>query len=216
MSDLFSDSQGRYQVECRLGEGGLGEVFRAYDNRLRRHVALKRLSPRDAPADATDSDAAHARAWREAIHLAALQHPNVVTVHDFDVDAQGPFLVMELVAGETLEAVVARGALPLAEFRVLARQSLEGLAAAHQVGIYHCDLKPSNLMLKYNALELFANQVGRFRHRRFFHRPARLRVRPRPRPFWARSSSWPPSVSSSSRSALGRKSTRWAASSITR
>ena len=152
MSGHFSDFQGRYHVECRLGEGGVGEVFRAYDNRLRRHVALKRLNHANAPEGSADADAAHAQAWREAIHLAALQHPNVVTVHDFDVDEQGAFLIMELVAGETLDAVVARGALPLEEFHLLAQQSLEGLAAAHQVGIYHCDLKPSNLMLKYNAL----------------------------------------------------------------
>ena len=152
MSGHFSDSQGRYHIGCRLGEGGVGEVFLAYDNRLRRHVALKRLNHANAPEGSADADAAHAQAWREAIHLAALQHPNVVTVHDFDVDEQGAFLIMELVAGETLDAVVARGALPLEEFRLLAQQSLEGLAAAHQVGIYHCDLKPSNLMLKYNAL----------------------------------------------------------------
>ena len=152
MAGHFSEFQGRYHTECRLGEGGLGEVFRAYDNRLRRHVALKRLNHANAPGDSADADAAHAQAWREAIHLAALQHPNVVTVHDFDVDEQGAFLIMELVAGETLDAVVARGALPLEEFRLLVQQSLEGLAAAHQVGIYHCDLKPSNLMLNYNAL----------------------------------------------------------------
>lgn len=126
-------------------------MFRAFDNRLRRLVALKRLYSEHAPTGHADPDVAHAQAWREAIHLAALQHPNVVTVYDFDVDALGPFLVMELVAGETLEAVIARGALPLADFLILARQSLEGLAAAHQVGLYHCDLKPSNLMLKYNA-----------------------------------------------------------------
>ena len=152
MSGHFSEIQSRYHIECRLGEGGVGEVFRAYDNRLRRHVALKRLNHENAPKGPADADAAHAQAWREAVHLAALQHPNVVTVHDFDVDEQGAFLIMELVAGETLDAVVARGALPLEEFRLLAQQSLEGLAAAHQVGIYHCDLKPSNLMLKYNAL----------------------------------------------------------------
>ena len=152
MSDSSSDFPGRYQIECHLGAGGVGQVFRAYDHRLRRHVALKRLNPENAPADAADADAVHAQAWREAIHLAALQHPNVVTVYDFDVDAQGAFLVMELVTGETLEAVTARGAFPLAEFCILAQQSLEGLAAAHQVGLYHCDLKPANLMLKYNAL----------------------------------------------------------------
>ena len=144
--------QGRYQIECRLGEGGVGEVFRAYDHRLRRHVALKRLNPESASRGPADGNAAHTQAWREAIHLAALQHPNVITVFDCDVDEHGAFLVMELVAGETLEAVVARGAFPLAEFRILAQQSLEGLAVAHQAGLYHCDLKPSNLMLKYNAL----------------------------------------------------------------
>ena len=152
MSDPTDAPQNRYLIECRLGEGGIGEVFRAYDNRLRRHVALKRLNPREASAEPTASATAHDEAWREAIHLAALQHPNVVTVHDFDVDEQGAFLVMELVSGETLDAVVARGALPLEEFRIFAEQSLEGLAAAHQVGLYHCDLKPANLMLKYNAL----------------------------------------------------------------
>ncbi len=152
MADLPSTAQSRYQIECQLGEGGVGEVFRAYDTRLRRHVALKRLSPRSTRDGASSLADIHAQAWREAVHLAALQHPNVVSVYDFDVDETGAFLVMELVAGETLEAVVARGAFSLADFRILAEQSLEGLAAAHQVGLYHCDLKPANLMLKYNAL----------------------------------------------------------------
>ena len=152
MSDPTDAPLDRYLIECRLGEGGIGEVFRAYDNRLQRHVALKRLNPRESATESAASETAHDQAWREAIHLAALQHPNVVTVHDFDVDEQGAFLVMELVTGETLDAVVARGALPLEEFRILAEQSLEGLAAAHQVGLYHCDLKPANLMLKYNVL----------------------------------------------------------------
>ncbi len=143
-------THGRYQVECQLGEGGVGEVFRAYDTRLHRHVALKRLSPAtDGEGGLPDPDG---QAWREAVHLASLQHPNVVSVYDFDVDEIGAFLVMELVQGETLEAVVARGAFSLADFRILAEQSLEGLAAAHQTGLYHCDLKPANLMLKYNAL----------------------------------------------------------------
>ena len=131
----------RYQVERRLGEGGRGEVFRAFDRVLRRWVALKRFL-------ATGGTSPE-EAWQEGIHLAAVQHPNVVSVYDCGTDAQGPFLVMELVEGETLEEVVARGAFPLRDFRILAQQSLEGLAAAHQVGLLHRDLKPGNLMLKH-------------------------------------------------------------------
>ena len=137
-----SSSPPRYRVERSLGKGGLGEVFLAYDTRLRRHVALKRL---------TGKSALRQQAWREGVHLAAVQHPNVVTVYDFGSDAHGPFLIMELVGGETLDAVVARGAVPLADFLLLARQTLEGLAAAHQAGLFHRDLKPGNIMLKYSA-----------------------------------------------------------------
>ena len=151
MADIASTHQRRYQIECRLGEGGVGEVFRAYDTRLHRHVALKRLNP-TAHGDASGAPDPDAQAWREAVHLASLQHPNVVSVYDFDEDEDGTFLIMELVVGETLEAVVARGALSLADFRILGEKSLEGMVAAHQIGIYHCDLKAAHLMLKYNAL----------------------------------------------------------------
>ena len=137
----FSPPSPRYQPERRLGEGGRGEVFRAYDHVLRRRVALKRFS--------VDGGSSPEEAWQEGIHLAAVQHPNVVGVYDFGTDEAGPFLVMELVEGETLEEVVARGAFPLRDFRILAQQSLEGLAAAHQVGLLHRDLKPGNLMLKH-------------------------------------------------------------------
>ncbi len=132
----------RYQVEALLGEGGRGEVYRAWDTILRRHVALKRFS-------GDDDHRSYEEAWQEAMHLAAVQHPNVVVVHDFGADADGAFLVMELVAGETLEEVVARGAFPLWDFRLLVQQSLDGLAAAHQAGLLHRDLKPGNLMLKH-------------------------------------------------------------------
>ena len=134
----------RFRIEDRVGEGGLGQVFRAWDTVLQRHVALKRLSRHGA----TD-DASCRHAWQEAVHLAAVQHPNVVTVYDCGVNADGPFLVMELVEGETLEEVVARGAFPLRDFCILVHQSLDGLAAAHQVGLLHRDLKPGNVMLKH-------------------------------------------------------------------
>lgn len=138
-------SPARYVIEHRLAEGGDGEVFQAFDTRLRRRVALKRLSV----VPGSDAAAIYERARREAVHLAALQHPNVIAVYDFDADAQGPFLIMELVEGETLDAVVSRGAFPLEDFWWLAQQTLEGVAATHRAGLLHHDLKPGNLMLRY-------------------------------------------------------------------
>ncbi len=110
---------------------------------MQRHVALKRLVPVDAQAPTS-----YAQTVREATHLAAAQHPNIVTVYDLSEDAEGPFMTMELVEGETLEAVVRRGAFPLEDFQSLAQQTLEGLTAAHEAGLLHCDLKPANIMLK--------------------------------------------------------------------
>ncbi len=139
----------RYVIEHRLAEGGVGEVFQAMDTRLQRRVALKRLLDDPDAVDAQVGVDAYERARREAVHLAALQHPNVVTVYDFDTDELGPFLILELVEGETLDSVVSRGVFPLEDFWWLAQQTLEGLAAAHVIGLFHHDLKPSNLMLKY-------------------------------------------------------------------
>lgn len=140
----------RYRIERSLGQGGLGEVFLAFDQRLQRQVALKRLVD---PEGRIVEGSAYERAWREAVHLAAVQHPNVVTVYDFGADAFGPFVIMELVRGETLDAVVSRGAFPLEDFRTFARQTLEGLAAAHHAGLLHRDLKPGNIMLKYGPTD---------------------------------------------------------------
>lgn len=143
METPLANAGPRYVVEALLGEGGRGEVYRAWDTVLRRYIALKRFSRTN------EGVPSYQEAWQEAIHLAAVQHPNVVTVYDFGVDARGAFLVMELVAGETLDEVVARGAFPLWDFRVLVQQSLDGLAAAHQAGLLHRDLKPGNLMLAH-------------------------------------------------------------------
>ena len=138
------DRPPRYLIEHRLAEGGGGEVFQAFDRRLQRRVALKRLSDEHSGNDVETYE----RACREAIHLAALQHPNVIAVYDFDMDEHGPYLIMELVEGETLEAVVSRGVFPLEDFWWLAQQLLEGLAATHHVGLLHHDLQPGNIMLK--------------------------------------------------------------------
>jgi serine/threonine protein kinase len=131
----------RYEIHSRLGVGGLGTVYRAFDRQLQRWVAVKRLKP--------DSTVSPDQLHQEATILAALQHPNIVTVFDCNTDDQGAFVVMELIEGETLEQFIARGVLSADQFRELARQALEGLHAAHQLRLIHCDLKPGNLMLTW-------------------------------------------------------------------
>jgi serine/threonine-protein kinase len=131
----------RYRIEKQIGSGGGGSVFKAWDEKLQRAVALKRIKTSALPDG-------HSAA-QEALNLSGLQHPNIVTIHDFVEDADGPFVVLEYVEGEPLGDVIARGAFPLEEFSLLAQQSLDALAAAHAQGLVHRDLKPDNLMLKW-------------------------------------------------------------------
>lgn len=135
----------RYELLAPIAEGGLGTVFRARDRQLGREVAVKRIR-----ADkAGDVGSAVDTLIREAQQQSVLQHPNIVTVHDAGVDDEGGFIVMELVKGETLEDIIMRGALTLEDFDSLVRQALEGMAAAHEQGIIHLDLKPGNLMVQW-------------------------------------------------------------------
>ncbi|MFN0079175.1 MAG: serine/threonine-protein kinase [Prosthecobacter sp.] len=133
----------RYEFLSPLAEGGLGTVFKARDRQLGREVAIKRIRADQAGNVGTSVDAL----IREAGHQSVLQHPNIVAVHEAGVDDEGGFIVMELVPGETLEDVLSRGALNVADFDALVRQALAGLEAAHAAGIIHHDLKPENLML---------------------------------------------------------------------
>ncbi len=141
---------GRYELGGLIATGGLGEVYRAWDRQLQRKVALKRIVP-SSPVKGE----AYARAITEATHLAALQHPNIVSVYDLGMDDRGPYVVMELIEGETLEAVANRAAFPLDDFSRLAREALDGIAAAHHIGLLHRDLKPSNLMLRWGRTSSF-------------------------------------------------------------
>jgi hypothetical protein len=126
-----------------LGVGGLGCVFYGWDEELHRPVAIKRLFARpDAASPALEE------AWREARALAALQNPHILTLFDFGSDGQGPYFIMEYLEGETLEQVLERGAISLNDAVEMARQTLEGLSAAHGRGVCHLDLKPSNLMIQ--------------------------------------------------------------------
>src|SRR5262245_56943635 len=133
---------GRYEILGPLGAGGMGEVYRAHDPRLDRPVAIKILPERSA-AD----PASLARFEREARALAALSHPNIVAVFDFGVHADVPYVVSELLTGETLRDRVLRSALPWKKAVELAQDIAVGLAAAHVRGIVHRDLKPENIFL---------------------------------------------------------------------
>ncbi|MDZ4286458.1 MAG: protein kinase [Prosthecobacter sp.] len=135
----------RYKIYEKLGAGGVGAVFRAYDSELKRWVAIKRLlSASDASGDA--GTAAELR--READALASLRNPNIITIFDVATDAEGLFMVMELLEGEDLADVVSRGPLHYDDFKELASQTLEALLAAHQRHILHRDIKPENIKVE--------------------------------------------------------------------
>jgi Tol biopolymer transport system component len=127
----------------------MGEVYRARDVRLDRSVALKVL-----PEDFFEDPGRGARFEREAKALAALNHPAIAAVHSFEAVDGRHVLIMELVEGESLDLRIARGAIPLEEALVIARQIAEGLEAAHEKGIVHRDLKPANIMLTGSGIKL--------------------------------------------------------------
>lgn len=136
---------GHYHLEALLGRGGMGQVYLAWDERLRRHVAIKRILKRSA--ETTPQERALLR--REARAVASLSHPAIVQVYDVieDNEGAGESIVMEHVAGETLSALLRHGALELPLALRLAREVAEGLVAAHARGLVHRDLKAANVML---------------------------------------------------------------------
>src|SRR5580765_8522233 len=134
---------GPYEVTGPIGEGGMGEVYRAHDRTLNRDVALKVLPA----AFALDPDRL-ARFQREAQVLASLNHPNIAAIYGFEDSGAVQALVLELVEGPTLADRIAQGAIPLEEALPIARQSADALAAAHEHGIVHRDLKPANIKLR--------------------------------------------------------------------
>ena len=140
---MIGESFGPYQVLAKLGEGGMGEVYRARDSRLNRDVALKVL-----PLNVSGDPERLARFTREAQVLASLNHPNIGGIHGLEHDGGRQALVLELVEGPTLGDRIAQGALPLGEALAIARQVAEALEAAHDHGIVHRDLKPANIKLK--------------------------------------------------------------------
>ncbi len=134
---------GVYEVIALLGEGGMGQVYRATDTRLKRQVAIKILPP----SVAADHDRL-ARFQREAEVLASLNHPNIAGIYGLEESGGATALVMELVEGEELSAIIARGPIPVAEALPMAQQIAEALETAHEAGIVHRDLKPANVKVR--------------------------------------------------------------------
>lgn len=139
---VAGDMLAHYRVIKRLASGGMGEIYSAEDTRLGRRVALKVL-----PADTVADPERLLRFQTEARAVAAINHPNIVTIHGVESDRGTHFIVMELVEGRTLSKLVPAGGLPLPEFFHIAEQLTEAVAVAHQNGISHRDLKPENVMV---------------------------------------------------------------------
>ena len=137
---------GTYEILAPLGAGGMGEVYRARDTALNREVAIKVL-PEAFAGDANRL----ARFSREAQTLAALNHPNIAQIHGLEASGPVRALVMELVAGEDLSTLIARGPIAPADALPLARQIAAALEAAHGLGIVHRDLKPANIKVRHDG-----------------------------------------------------------------
>ena len=136
------ETLGHYEVLRPIGAGGMGEVFVARDSKLGRKVAIKLLPPRLA----SETDTLN-RFTQEARSASALNHPNIVTIHEVGADEGAPFIVMEYIDGRDLRTLIAEGPLPVRQVLDIAVQIADGLAAAHERGIVHRDLKPENIMV---------------------------------------------------------------------
>ncbi len=141
MGLIPGEKVGPYEVVSQLGEGGMGEVYRANDSRLHRAVALKVIG-----LSGSDGDRLR-RFEQEARSIAALNHPNIIAIYDVGTHHEVPFLVTELLEGETLRERLNRGPIPVRKAIDIATQIAQALSAAHERGIVHRDLKPENVFL---------------------------------------------------------------------
>ncbi len=147
---------GRYEVERVIGTGGMGIVLKAHDTELHRVVAIKILA-----AHLANSASARKRFAREAQAAAAVLHPNVIPIYNVESDGKIPYLVMKCVSGLSLQAKVDRiGFLPITDTLRIAKQTAAGLAAAHDQGLVHRDVKPANILLEENVDRVVLSDFG--------------------------------------------------------
>ena len=137
---MIGTKLGRYEIRAKIGEGGMGEVYRARDEKLNRDVAIKVL-----PVALSQDSERLLRFEQEAQAAGALNHPNILSVYDVDTYEGAPYVVSELLEGETLRDRIADATLSQRRAIELAIQMAHGLAAAHEKGIVHRDLKPDNI-----------------------------------------------------------------------
>src|SRR4030095_16507250 len=139
---ILGTTLSHYKILTKIGAGGMGEIFVAEDCELHRKVALKIL-----PSAWASAPSRRDRFEREAAAVAALNHPNIVTIHSFETAEGIQFLTMELVKGKSLDQIIPEGGMPLDRFFDVAVPLVDALSAAHLRGVTHRDLKPGNIMM---------------------------------------------------------------------
>lgn len=139
-------SSERYDIQKKIGEGGAGSVYLAIDTRLDREVAVKRLM---AEEDGNWNQSTVDMMLKEARLLSAMDHPNIVTIYDADVDEDGPYVVMELLQGRNMDELIAENPMTASDFKSFAINCLDALSAAHSIDVIHRDIKPNNIVLKW-------------------------------------------------------------------
>lgn len=161
----------RYEIRDQIGKGGLGAVYKALDTQLQREVAIKRVLSTNKATDEEVQDAAK-KLISEAQTLSSLNHPNIVTVFDVGQDESGGFVVMELLKGETLDETVERGVLTQEDFTEVVYQTMEALIAAQANNVIHRDIKPTNIMVIWQASGKFQLKILDFGLAKFSRSPS--------------------------------------------
>ena len=162
-------SDDRYEIRSKIGQGGVGAVYRAFDRHLNREVAIKRVLPEGGYENQEEATKAM---LNEAASLCSVQHPNIVTVFDAGIDNDGPYVVMELLSGRTIDEMVDRGTLTYQDFREVALQTQEALIAAQDLDLVHRDIKPTNVMVTWLPSGRFQVKLVDFGLAKFSPKPS--------------------------------------------
>ncbi len=165
----------RYQIVKKIGQGGIGAVYEAFDTQLKRQVALKRVLTPDQASPEAVAEAAESL-MQEATTMSTLNHPNIVSVYDVGRDELGGFVVMELLRGETLDQTISESLLTLDDFREIVNQTLEALIAAQAADMLHRDLKPGNVMVIWRPSGKFQVKILDFGLAKVSHSPSKQTI----------------------------------------